>query len=116
MKKVNNLRATLIYSQYGSGDCSIVVTDVLKRFLKTCLSITENGECDRKGCRSLDHEIVLPVVSIADTIFDNNMANLKTAILNNFPDKSSCKKCRKTLTHFQRDSGYHLFIEVSATK
>lgn len=116
MNKINNLRAELIYTQYGSGNCSTVMTDVLKMFLKNRLSITENGECDRKGCLSKEHELLIPVVSISKSVFENKMVNLKSAILDNFPDESHCHKCRSTLINFQREYGHHLFVKVSDTK
>lgn len=116
MKRINNLRAQCIHNEYGSGDSSIVVTDVLKKFLSSCPSITETGKCNQKGCLSKEHKFVVPVVSISDDVFDNNMTNLKSAILANFPSENLCKKCRKPLAEFQRDYGCHLFIEVSATK
>lgn len=116
MKKVNNLRAQWIYNEYGPGDSSIVVTDVLKKFLSSCPSIIETGKCNQKGCLSKEHKFAVPVVSISDEVFNDNMANLKSAILANFPSENSCKKCRKPLAEFQRVFGCHLFIEVSTTK
>lgn len=112
MKAINNLRAKLIHSQYGSGNSSIVVTDVLKAFMKTCPSCNEIGECDRKGCKSKKYEHSIPVLSIDSNIFNNDLANLVPAIMNSFPDVSKCKKCRTPYTKFERKAGPHLFVEV----
>lgn len=116
MKKINNFRADLIFNQYKCGSCSPIMSDVLKTFLQKCPSITEEGQCDRKGCQSREHVMEHPVVSISADVFNNNMANLKSAILDNFPNENLCQKCRNPLTTFQRAYGQHIFIEVSATK
>lgn len=113
MKAINNLRAKLIHSQYGSGNCSIVITDVLKSFLKNCPSCSEVGECVRKGCTSKKHEHIIPVLGVDSNTFNNNMGNLQLAMITNFPNQNNCKKCGDPFTKFQRTLGPHLFVEVS---
>lgn len=49
MKQLNKLRATLIYNEYGDGNCSTECSEVMKRFLKDCPSIIERRQCKTKG-------------------------------------------------------------------
>lgn len=112
MKKINNLRAKLIYDEYKSGDCGATLSDIFDRFLRTCPSITEIGECDRKGCRSNEHDLKFASVSIPESAFNGNMANLKQAIDAALPPEPRCLKCRHPFGKVQRETGNHFFVEV----
>lgn len=114
MKQVNKQRATLIYNEYKNGECSTLVSDVMRRFLKNFPSIIEEGVCKRKGCasRSFNHNV--PVLEINETEFNGNMANLEKAVMTNFPTENLCQKCRQKYHRFERTCGDHLFIEVGS--
>lgn len=112
MKQVNKLRAELIYSEYKGGNCSIVVTDIMRRYLKDCPSITESGLCNKKGCCSKSFEFKIPTVALNEEEFDGKLTNLEKAITTNFPATNLCRKCREPYSTFERTFNEHLFIEV----
>lgn len=112
MKSINNLRAALIYEHYKSANCSIVVTDIMKKYLGMCPSLGETGICKQKGCMSKKYEKTIEILSINNDKFDDNFANLEEALSENFPKENFCSKCRKPYEEFSRKYGHHIFIEV----
>lgn len=111
MKDLNRKRAELIFNEYGSGECSIVVTDILKRCLKNLPSLVEYKTCKQKGCPK-NTAYSLPVLGLDLTIFVNNMNNLEEAITANLPNEVLCEKCHNACTNYERKCEHHLFIEV----
>lgn len=112
MKHLYKLRAKLICREYKGGNCSIVVSDVLRRYLKEYPSITERGTCKKKGCSSKNFELQVPTVGLNSSEFDGKMMNLEKAITANFPSSNLCRKCRQPYNSFERTFNNHLFIEV----
>lgn len=112
MKQLNRLRAILIYNEYKSGNCSIVLTDILTRFLKDSPSMIERGDCKRKGCCSKITHFHLAALEMKDDVFDGKMENLVKAATEFFSIDNPCHKCRHPYDSFERLLGNHLFIEV----
>lgn len=112
MKQVNRLRAILIHSEYKSGDCSIVATDIMRRYLKDFPSVIEKGTCKKKGCASKTFEFNLPIVGLNEEELDGKIINLEKAVMANFPTENICRKCRQPYHTYERTCGDHLFIEV----
>lgn len=112
MKQLNKQRATLICAEYPNGNCSILVTDILRLFLKDCPSLIERGKCKRKGCSSKKFEIKLAALGINGAEFKCNMANLEKSIMANFSGPNLCCKCHQPYSSVERECGPHLFIEV----
>lgn len=111
MKDLNKKRAQLIFNAYGSGNCTIVVTDILKRFLGDLPSMIEYRTCKRKGCPK-DTAYNIPVLGIHIKEFDNDMNNLQKAVIANLPTEVLCQKCQNPCTYYDRKCDHHLFIEV----
>lgn len=112
MKTINKMRAELLFNEYKSNDCAIVISDVIQRFMKHDPSYTENGVCQRKGCLSAKRESHKPLITLNTEVFDQNFDNLAQAILSNFPSAPQCGKCRQPLKNFERTFGVIIFIEV----
>lgn len=112
MKQLNNLRAKLICSEYKDGDCSIVATDVIRRYMTESPSIIERGTCKRKGCATRNTDKIIPIIGLNEIEFDANIENLERAIVANFPSENLCRKCYQPYDTFERILGNHLFIEV----
>lgn len=112
MKTLNNLRAKLIYSEYEDGDCSIVATDVMRRYMVNCPSIIERGTCKQKRCAPANTDINSTVIGLNEIEFATNMKNLEKAIVANFPSEQLCRKCHQPFDTFHRTFGNHLLIEV----
>lgn len=112
MRTINKKRAELVYKEYGSGNCAIVVTDQIKRYLKNTPSYIETGVCLRKGCLSAKNELNFPLITLNNDVFDNNFGNLAQSVSTNFPSSPQCAKCRQPLTNFERIFGDSIFIEV----
>lgn len=51
MQDINKRRAELIFNQYGSGECSIVVTDIFKRFLTDFPSLVKPEHANEKDAQ-----------------------------------------------------------------
>lgn len=113
MKTINKMRAELIHHEYGSGNCEIVVTDVIRKFMKNTPSYIETGDCSRKGCLFAKREIKFPLIILNNEVFANNMDNLTQAILANFSESLNCPKCRHPLSNFERIFNDGIFIEIT---
>lgn len=121
MKQLNNLRAQLIYNEYNDGDCSIVATDVIRRYMTDAPSIIERGTCKTKGCsikntrntrNTTNTDKTVPVVGLNEIEFDASMENLEKSIVANFPTENFCRKCFQPYDTFERIFGNHFFINV----
>lgn len=112
MKQLNKLRAKMIYTEYGNGNCSIECSDILKRYLKNCPSIIEKRKCKHKGCLSRNADFLVPLLGVDANEFSGNIANLERAVMANFTYGNSCSKCRQPYHSFERTCGHHLFIQV----
>lgn len=111
MRKINTQRAQLISGKYKKGDCSIVVTDIIKTFLSNVPSIIEKQNCFQKGCSKVK-DFLSPYVCLNNEVFDNDLANISNSIIANFSTTNNCFRCRKPSGSINRSVGNHLFIEV----
>lgn len=69
MKQLNKLRAELIYGEYKTGDCSIVVSDIMRRYLKDFPSIIEKHTCKSKGCGSKNTDQNFQIITLSEFEF-----------------------------------------------
>lgn len=111
MRKINGLRATLLYNAFQKKKCEHVVNNMINVVMKQIPSYTETITCGRKQCRNMSKRI-FPLLCVDNAVFKGNMANLEKAILSNFPESISCMKCGRSMT-VNRNFGGHLFVDVT---
>lgn len=112
MRKVNGLRARLIYDEYRSNECGMFVSDMIRRFFKNSPSYSEETVCSRKGCTSVVPGISYHLITLNCAEFDHNLPNIQSAILQKYCKEKKCLKCSHPVDEVKRTFGQHLFIEV----
>lgn len=114
MRKINNARAQLIYNEYQTNDCGMVITDAIKRFFHSSPSYSEVTICKRKGCSAAPREAKYALIQLNDNVFNADFANLEISLEQNFPVENRCPKCHTVVNNVKRTFGEHLFIEVKS--
>lgn len=112
MKKINTLRANLMYNIFKTTQCDIVVSSMVQALLKQSPSYSEISKCE--VCKE-SNENSFELLYLNNETFGNDFANLSAAIDKNFEKESSCGYCG-TIKRIQQEFKSHLFIEVENLK
>lgn len=110
MKRVNNMRANFLFNRFKTTQFEINVVSMLKELYVDEPSLSETINC--KHCDFLNKSF-FPVVSINNDAFNNNISNIESAIVDNFPQNIACTNCQKAVDP-SREYGNHIFVEISS--
>lgn len=109
MKSINKMRASFLFKRFKTTQLDINVCTMLENLFDDEPSVTEIATCSQ--CDTID-KMTIPLIKINHVAFNNNMSNIESAIVNNFPSKI-CLECQNP-AEYSRDYGQHIFVEISS--
>lgn len=108
MKSINSKRAKLLFNLFNGTSYDIAVDAMIQKLFSSDPSYTEQLICNR--CTYSDTK-AFAMVSLNNSIFANDFANLEQAISENFEQNFECNECKSKIES-KREFGPHIFIEV----
>lgn len=113
MRRVYSMRASIIFSAFRMTKLDLVVSQTVEVALHNVPSYSELATCDVAYCNEYEdsNERCFPLAAVNAAIFDNNMANLQSAIISNLPERIHCRSCDVPML-LEQTFGEHVFIDV----
>lgn len=108
MKKIYNDRAIFLFNLFNSTDFNMNICQMIQKLFVSEPSLTEQTVCDSCNHNSSS---TFPLVTLNNLLFSNDFSNLEIAIMENFPPKLACTRCKSDV-ECKREFGPHMFIEV----
>lgn len=105
------MRAQFLFTQFKTMDFDINVCTMLERLFVDEPSLTEIAKCSQ--CDTSDRK-TFPLIRLHNDTFENNIAKLEMAIVDNFP-AAVCLECENDI-EYSREYGQHIFVEISSIK
>lgn len=111
MKKINSARANYLFNTFFSSSFEMNICSMIRR-----LFISEPSLFEHVTCNNCTHysSITFPLITLNNILFANDFSNLERAIIENYPEKLACSRCKNDVP-CKREYGHHMFIEVNIT-
>lgn len=108
MKKIYSVRATFLFNNFSKTSFEMNICPMIRKLFASEPSLTEQTDCN--NCTH-SNTSTFPLISLNNVIFSNDFSNIEEAIMENFPDKLACTRCKNEVD-CKREFGPHMFIEV----
>ncbi|KAJ6642712.1 NOF-FB transposable element, partial [Pseudolycoriella hygida] len=109
MRKINTLRAKLLYGIFETNSCEFVSTSLVKKLFKHTPSYVEIHKCGL--CKeSTQHHFF--TVHVENHQYDNDLGKLEISIEHNLPKQGYCRNCKLSSKILDRQFKGHILLEL----
>ncbi|KAJ6639044.1 hypothetical protein Bhyg_11783 [Pseudolycoriella hygida] len=109
MRKINTLRAKLLYGIFETNSCEFVSTSLVKKLFKHTPSYVEIHKCGL--CKeSTQHHFF--TVHAENHQYDNDLGKLEISIEDNLPKQGYCRNCKLSSKILDRQFKGHILLEL----